>query len=121
VREQRARPLLVGIASVVVGLLLLAALGAPRPLVALVAAMAVGLATSLLVTLAWKISVHTAVNAGAVVILILVFGPMLLLLAPLVALVGWARVEVGDHTPAQVIGGATLGATIAAVVFPLLR
>jgi membrane-associated phospholipid phosphatase len=121
VREQRPLPLLVGIASVLAGLALLAAWGAPRDLVALVAAMAVGLATSLLVTLAWKISVHTAVVAGAVVILVLVFGPTLLALAPAVTLVGWARVEVGDHTPAQVVAGAALGATVAAVVFSLLR
>ena len=121
VREQRPLPLLVGIASVLVGLALLNAWGAPRDLVALVAAMAVGLATSLLVTLVWKVSVHTAVVAGAVAILVLVFGPTLLALAPLVALVGWARVEVGDHTPAQVVAGAGLGATVAAVVFSLLR
>ncbi len=121
VREQRPLPLLVGVASVLVGLALLAAWGAPRDLVALVAAMAVGLATSLLVTLVWKVSVHTAVVAGAVVILVLVFGPALVALAPLVTLVGWARVEVGDHSPAQVVAGAGLGATVAAVVFALLR
>ncbi len=121
VREQRPLPLLVGVASVLVGLALLSAWGAPRDLVALVAAMAVGLATSLLVTLVWKISVHTAVVVGAVVILVLVFGPALVALAPLVALVGWARVEVGDHTPAQVVAGAGLGAAVAARVFLLLR
>ena len=37
--------------------------------------MAVGLGTSLLVTLVWKISIHVAVAAGAVVILVLVLGP----------------------------------------------
>jgi len=83
--------------------------------------MGVGLIVSLLVTLLWKISVHVAVVAGAVVILVLVFGPLLLVLGPLVALVGWARVEVADHTPAQVIAGSGLGAAVAAVVFVLLR
>jgi membrane-associated phospholipid phosphatase len=121
VREQRPLPLLVGIASVLVGLALLAAWGAPRDLVPLVAAMVVGLSTSLLVTLFWKISVHAAVTAGAVVILVFVFGPALLTLVPLVALVGWARVEVGDHTPAQVVAGVGLGAAVAGVVFSLLR
>src|SRR6266498_3707724 len=98
VREQRRLPLLVGVASVVIGLTLLALWGAPRDLVALVASMVVGLASSLLVTLVWKISIHTAVVAGAVTILVLVFGPPLLVLAPLVALVCWARVAVHDHT-----------------------
>ncbi|MCC6498158.1 MAG: phosphoesterase PA-phosphatase [Propionibacteriaceae bacterium] len=121
IREQRRLPLLVGIASVLVGLTLLALWGAPRELVALVASMVVGLASSLLVTLVWKISIHTAVVAGAATILVLVFGPPLLILSPLVALVCWARVAVRDHTPAQTITGVALGATVAAVVFSLLR
>ncbi len=120
-REQRPLAFLVGIASLLIGLALMVVLGAPRELVALVAAMGVGLIVSLLVTLLWKISVHVAVVAGAVVILVLVFGPLLLVLAPLVALVGWARVEVADHTPAQAIAGSWLGAAVAAVVFMLLR
>jgi len=120
-REQRPLAFLVGIASLLIGLALMVVLGAPRQLLALIAAMGVGLIVSLLVTLLWKISVHVAVVAGAVVILVLVFGPLLLVLAPLVALVGWARVEVADHTPAQVIAGSGLGAAVAAVVFILLR
>ena len=54
-RHERPLPLLVGVASVVVGVELLIQAGAPRELIALEAAMAVGLGTSLLVTLAWKI------------------------------------------------------------------
>jgi membrane-associated phospholipid phosphatase len=121
VRAQRPVPLLAGIGSVLVGLTLLALWGAPPDLVALVAAMAVGLVTVLLVTLFWKVSIHAAVIAGAVVILVLVFGPWLVLLSPLVALVGWSRVEAGDHSPAQVIVGVLLGGVVAGTVFPLLR
>ena len=120
-REQRPAPLLVGVVSVLVGLALLARGGAPRDLVALVGAMSVGLLASLLVTLAWKVSIHTAVVAGAVVVLILVFGPALVVFAPAVALVAWARVEVGDHTAPQTLAGAVLGGSIAAVFFSLLR
>ncbi len=121
VREQRPLAFLVGTASLLIGLELMVELGAPRELLALVAAMGVGLIISLLVTLLWKISVHVAVVAGAVVILVLVFGPALLVLGPMLVLVGWARVEMGDHTPAQVIAGSGLGAAVAAVVFILLR
>lgn len=120
-REQRPLVFLVGIASLLVGLALMRAWGAPRGLLALVAAMGVGLIVSLLVTLLWKISVHVAVVAGAVVILVLVFGSWLLILGPMVALVGWARVEVDDHTRAQVVAGGALGTTVAGVVFALLR
>jgi membrane-associated phospholipid phosphatase len=121
IRQQRPMPLLVGIASVLIGLGLLTAWSAPRDLVALVGAMTVGLVVSLLVTLGWKISIHTAVAAGAAVILVLVFGPPLLALSPVVGLIGWSRVEIGDHTPAQVAMGAVLGAVVAAGAFSLLR
>jgi len=40
---------------------------------------------------------------------------------PIVALIRWSRVELGDHTPAQTVMGAGLGAAVAAVVFMLLR
>lgn len=121
IRQQRPLPLSVGIISVLVGLGLIVALGAPRELVALVTAMVVGLGVSTLVTLFWKISIHVAVVAGAVAILVLVYGPELLVLAPLIGLVGWARIELGDHSTAQVLIGALLGASVAAAVFALLR
>ncbi len=103
------------------GLGLLTAAGAPRELVALVAAMLVGLVTSLFVTLFWKLSIHTAVSAGAILILVLVFGRGFFALAPLVGLVAWARVVSGDHDVGQVLAGAALGATVAGVLFSLLR
>jgi membrane-associated phospholipid phosphatase len=121
VRQQRPVPLLVGVASMLVGLVLLVLLDAPRDLIALVAVVAAGLGLSLLVTLVWKLSIHAAVVSGAVTILLFVFGPPLLVVAPLVPLVCWARVAVHDHTPAQTLAGAVLGATVAAVVFSALR
>lgn len=120
-RAQRPLPLLFGLASVVVGLALIRSLGAPQELVALVGAMVVGLLVALLITLRWKISIHTAVTSGSVATLVLVFGPALVLLAPVVALVGCARVAVRDHTPAQVVAGAAVGTVVAAVVFSALR
>lgn len=119
-RQQRVAPLLVGLLSVLVGLGLLVALAAPREVVALVGAMLAGLVSALLVTLYWKISVHTAVAGGAVTILVLVFGGSLVVLAPLAALIGWSRLELGAHTPAQVVAGAGLGVGVGVVVFPLL-
>jgi len=121
VRQQRPLPLLVGVASMLVGLMVLVLWGAPPDLVALVAVVAIGLVTSLLVTLVWKLSIHAVVVSGAVTILVFVFGPPLLVLAPLVPLVCWARVAVHDHTAAQTVAGAVLGAGVAAVVFSALR
>ena len=120
-REQRTGPLLFAGGCVVGGLVLLALLGAPRQLLALVIAMLVGLIVTLSITLAWKVSVHTAVAGGAVVILTLVLGPLLIFCWPVVGLVGWSRVKLRDHTVAQAVAGAVMGGVVAAAVFSTLR
>lgn len=120
-RAQRLVPLLVAFGSVVVGAVLLVTLHAPRALLAGVAAGGVGLLVAAAVNHWWKMSVHTAVAAGSCAILALVFGPVLLLTTPLIALVGWSRVRLGDHTLAQVVVGAAVGAVVAASVFAALR
>jgi membrane-associated phospholipid phosphatase len=38
-----------------------------------------------------------------------------------VAVIAWSRVQVGDHTAAQVIAGVALGIVVNATVFTLLR
>jgi len=121
VRGQRPLPLLVALASVLAGLLLLARGGAPGDVVALVGAGLAGLVVAIAITLFWKISIHVAVAAGTVVVLYLLFGPALLVLAPLVALSAWARVELRDHSPAQAAVGAAVGAAVAGVMFSSLR
>jgi membrane-associated phospholipid phosphatase len=120
-RRQRPTPLLAAIGSVVAGLVALVALDAPRQLVALVVAMLTGLATTLVVTLWWKLSLHTAAASGTVAILALTFGPALTVAVPTVALVAWSRVRLGDHTPAQTLAGAALGGLVATTVFIALR
>ncbi|MGQ5260822.1 phosphoesterase PA-phosphatase [Micromonospora sp. ZYX-F-536] len=120
-REQRRVPLLVGLGSVAAGLALLALLGAPRPLLALAVAGLVGLVVAVSVSHWWKMSIHLAVAAGTLVILALTFGARLLVALPLLAVVGWSRVRLRDHTVPQVLAGGVLGALIAGVVFGLLR
>jgi hypothetical protein len=121
VRQQRPVPFLAAIASFLAGLALLVALGAPQPLIALVVAMLTCLAATMLVTLWWKLSLHTAAASGTVAILVLTFGPRLILALPMVALVVWSRIRLGDHTLAQTAAGAALGGLVAATVFILLR
>ncbi|MFD5134004.1 phosphatase PAP2 family protein [Streptomyces olindensis] len=117
VREQRAVPLLATMASVLVGISLLVALQAPREVFALVMAMLVGLITTMTVTVWWKVSVHTAVAGGVVVILLLAYGARMAPLVLGIAAIGWSRVALRDHTPAQTVAGALLGGLAAAVVF----
>jgi len=120
-REQRIRFAAVAIASILTGLTVLAAFDAPAEMVALQASVAVGVACGWVITLWWKISVHAAIAAGAATVLLLVFGLALLVVWPLVAVIAWSRVQVGDHTPAQVLAGIALGIVVNATIFPLLR
>jgi membrane-associated phospholipid phosphatase len=119
-REERPLMMAIGLVSVAVGLGLMALLDAPRELFALVGAMVAGVAVALLISSFWKISIHTSVTAGTVTILILVFGPWTLVLAPLALAVAWARVRLRAHTVGQVLVGGVLGASVALGVYTLL-
>lgn len=115
--SRRPTALLVGVVSVAVGLALLVGLGAPRAIVGLVLAQAVGLAIATLVSLVWKVSIHVAVACGSAAVLVLAFGPWLAWSVLLALAVGWSRLVLGAHTVAQVAGGAVLGTAVAAGIF----
>ncbi|MEU3455233.1 phosphoesterase PA-phosphatase [Micromonospora sp. NPDC006766] len=121
VREQRRTPLIYGLLSVLVGLALMIGLDAPRPVIAMVVVMfALGLAVTA-ANLVWKLSIHAAVAAGSAAVLVIQFGPALFASAPVVALVGWSRVRLRDHTLGQVIAGTALGVLVAIPSFLLVR
>jgi membrane-associated phospholipid phosphatase len=108
------------LASVAAGLLVLAALGAPRQLTWYFGCMLGSVAVLAAITTVWKISIHCAVASGSATILSLMFGPPLTLTYLLVALTAWSRVELKDHTTAQVIAGAVLGALAAALTYAII-
>lgn len=121
VREHRVPILLLSVALVITGIAVLAAAGAPRDVVAVEAAMLGGLTITSPITAVWKVSFHTGVAAAAAVILTIVYGPPLALSIPLVAVIGWSRVQLRHHTTAQVIVGAPVGAIAATLAFLLAR
>jgi hypothetical protein len=120
-RTQRMLPLAIAAVAVIVGLVTLAILGAPRALVALICAMLAGLAVTAAITRYWKISLHTGVAAGTATILTIVIGHAMLGTAMVVATIGWSRFHLRDHTPPQVILGVLVGVLVAAAVFLPLR
>ncbi|MER7164948.1 phosphoesterase PA-phosphatase [Micromonospora sp. NPDC000207] len=121
VRAQRRTPLMFGLVSVLVGLALMVGLDAPGPVTAIVVVMfALGLAVTA-VNLVWKLSIHAAVAAGSAGILVIEFGPVLLASLPVVALVGWSRVRLREHTLGQVIAGTVVGGPVAVAAFLALR
>ncbi|MBK1783388.1 hypothetical protein JHE00_03545 [Prauserella sp. ASG 168] len=119
-REGRLVPFLTLIVLSGVGLALLLVFGAPRMLVALDVAMLACLLVTGAITVRWKVSMHAAVAAGAVVILAVAYGPAAWAGAVAVAAVGWSRVRLGDHTLAQVLAGTVAGAVIGGGAFALL-
>lgn len=120
-REHRKSPLLVALVSVLTALALLLILGAGQELVALIGAMIAGLTVSLVISQFWKMSIHAGVTAGTAVILTLIFGAVAGVAWPLVGLVAWSRVKLGDHSAAQVAVGSVVGAAVAGLGFTALR
>ncbi len=120
-RERRPRVLAVALASLVVGVVVLAAWNAPRELLALVVAMGAGLLSVLAVSRVWKVSIHAAVAGGTTVVLALLFGPVLLTFGLVALAAAWSRTILDDHSVPQVVVGLFLGAAVAAVVFGALR
>jgi membrane-associated phospholipid phosphatase len=122
VGARRPRLIVLGFitASIAAGLSLLVILGAPRLLTGYLAFMLASVALLALVTAWWKISIHCAVASGSVAILAFGYGPLVLPGYLLVALLAWARVAAGDHTVAQVVAGALLGAGSGALAFGFL-
>lgn len=116
-RRQRIVPLSVALMSVVAGVSVLYLCDAPRPVLVVLGTMLAGLGVTLPLTMRWKVSFHAAVSAATVVVLALGVHPWCWSLAPLVALVGWARVHRRDHTVPQVVVGACIGAAIAVTAF----
>ncbi len=111
VRRRDRHRLYAAIASwVVVGILAVVALGAPRRLVGVVIAMLIGLLLVAVANLITKASFHTAVCAGAAVVLSLLWWPAGLVLGLATPAVGWARWDEGRHSAGQVVFGAVLGA-----------
>jgi membrane-associated phospholipid phosphatase len=108
------------LASVAVGLALLAGLGAPGELSGYIACLLGSVAVLATITTVWKISIHCAVASGSVTILGLLFGWWLAPAYLLVALTGWSRIVLKDHSTAQVIMGSLLGAVAAVATYAII-
>lgn len=119
-REQRRGPMLIALGCLAAGIIGMIVLGAERELLAALGAVLIGLTVSIAVTSWWKISVHADVTASVVVVLVMVFGPAMLVTAPIVLLVAWSRVHLGDHTATQTAVGAVVGVVVTAPVFSVL-
>lgn len=121
-REGRLVPLVTAGASLAAGTVIMVLGDAPRNMLALAGSMFASLIVSMAITfgLKWKISLHAGVAWAAVVTMAIVYGPWPLLIALPAALVAWSRVELGDHTTAQVLAGTAMGVIVGGGSFWLL-
>lgn len=119
-REDRAKPLMFGIMSYVVGIVLLYFVGAPHITVVMMVSYAVCTVAVLLISTRWKISIHATGVMGPSMALSITYWPWGLLMFLLLPLVMWSRYVRRKHTPAQLVGGAVFGFLITAAVFAVL-
>jgi hypothetical protein len=114
-RRQRSAPFLAAIASVACGMVVLYALHAPRPLLALGVVFLANALPLTLLSLRWKMSAHTAVYTAGVFAVALLGHPEALWALALVPVILWARVYRKRHT----LGQGLVPVVMTAVLSPL--
>lgn len=108
-REDRFMPLIIGIISYFIGVIISLILNADNFLTLLLLCYAVNTGVILLITSKWKISVHTTGISGPIAALILLLGPFGAIFAVIYPIVIWSRVLLKKHTLAQAICGGVQG------------
>jgi membrane-associated phospholipid phosphatase len=119
-RSERLQPALFSTLCAVAAYPLLRSVSAPPLFLSLDAALALQMALLALVTVWWKISYHAAGAAGLAIVALAIGEPSVAIpLLALPALVGWARVRLGRHTPSQVAAGWLSALPILWYVWPI--
>ncbi|WP_405290533.1 hypothetical protein [Methanobrevibacter sp.] len=108
-REDRFMPLVIGIVSYFIGVLVSFILNADNFLTLLLLCYAVNTGVVLLITIKWKISVHTTGISGPIAALILLLGPFGAVFGVIYPIVIWSRVLLKKHTLSQAICGGVQG------------
>lgn len=107
-RRNRFKPFLGATLCYFLGFVALLAVSAPLLVTVLMAGYLVNTIFMMLITLRWKISIHASGIAGPATFLIYVFGIQFWWTLLLIIPVGWARLKLKAHTPAQIIVGFLL-------------
>jgi membrane-associated phospholipid phosphatase len=108
-RKQRRPVMLWTLGSALVGCGILAIIGAPRPIWALIAGILCGIVALIVISPIWKMSGHALTLGGTATSALLIFGWVGLPFVIAAPLVCWSRVYLRDHTASQVIIGFVTG------------
>lgn len=119
-RSERLAPLAIACLSVITAMVVVRGIHGARELQAVLLTMVLVLGLTLGATPLHRISVHTAALTGGSVVLQLLFGSIGAAVLPVVTIVGWSRLELGEHSPSQVIAGVIVGAIGACLAYGLV-
>jgi hypothetical protein len=111
-RLERFIPFLATITSYVMGTVALVMVNAPTPITALMACYIVNGLVLLVITLKWKISIHTSGITSPVTALVYLLGTRMLPLFMLFLPVAWARLELKAHDKKQITAGAVISSVL---------
>lgn len=119
-KEQRKSLFIGAIVIYLTGLLLL--IFFKMPVVIIISWLSYIISTILIyfINLYWKISIHLVGSSGAIFILYYLLNlPIYYMLIPII--IGWARLYLKKHTPAQVLGGYILGIIVPLIIFKIFH
>ncbi|WP_329430978.1 hypothetical protein OG339_48345 (plasmid) [Streptosporangium sp. NBC_01495] len=117
--RDRVKPLLLAVATLIAGLTTLLAVRAPVYVIEVMVTLLVMLAVLAPIMARWDISWHSATAAVCVTWAALRIGPAFAAATILIIASAWARVRLGEHTPAQTAVGAAAGAAVTALVLTI--
>ncbi len=118
-RRQRTKLYWLAGGCIGVGCVILVFCGAPPALVATFVAGLFAVAIFMGVNLWWKISLHTAFITALVTVLVILYGWTAAVAVVLIPLMAWSRLELKQHSLAQVAAGTLLAALIIVGAFYL--
>ena len=119
-RTLRFKPMMLGVVSYLIGTLCLYFMDAPKVMTVLMLCYAIVTFVMTIITLYWKISIHSVGVVGPSMALAITFWPWGLLYILLLPPIAWSRYVLKRHTPAQLIAGALTGFLITGALFLLL-
>ena len=119
-RTLRFKPMMLGVCSYAIGTVVLYLMDVPKIIWVLMMCYAIVTFVMTIITLYWKISIHSVGVAGPAMALSVVFWPWGLLYFLLLPPIAWSRYVLKRHTPAQLVAGAVSGFIITGALFLLL-
>lgn len=115
--DQRKIPFLLAGISATLGAIALALIGAAKPVIVMGVVYAVNAVAVGLLTLVWKVSIHTALYSAIVTVIVVLFNIQYAWLYLILVPLAWSRIYRHRHSLNQVIGGAIIAFVLTSIVF----